>query len=240
MPEFSYTGNELALFATAKHWKAYWNGHIREYLSGDVLEAGAGLGANTQVLHDTQQKRWVCLEPDGSLASRLRDNLSLLESPESLDVVNGTLADLPSTDTFDAILYADVIEHIPDDADELQRAVTHLRPAGKLIILAPAHPWLYTAFDEAIGHHRRYTKSTLMRIIPAGLETITLKYLDSAGVLLSLANRCLLHQAMPTQRQIQSWDRWAVPLSRILDPLLGFRAGKSVLGIWQRRIGSQE
>jgi hypothetical protein len=30
------------------------------------------------------------------------------------------------------------------------------------------------------------------------------------------------------------WDRLLVPCSRALDPLLGYRVGKSVLGIWER------
>ena len=53
------------------------------------------------------------------------------------------------------------------------------------------------------------------------------------GMGLSLANRALLKQSQPTLRQILFWDRYVVPV-QVLDPMLAYRFGKSVLGIWQR------
>jgi hypothetical protein len=57
-------------------------------------------------------------------------------------------------------------------------------------------------------------------------------YLDTVGLAASTANRLFLKSAMPSNSQIQTWDRLMVPLSRGIDPLLGYRVGKSVLGIW--------
>ena len=34
--------------------------------------------------------------------------------------------------------------------------------------------------------------------------------------------------------QILFWDRVLVRLSRALDPLLGYRVGKSILGVWRK------
>ena len=53
-------------------------------------------------------------------------------------------------------------------------------------------------------------------------------------MLLSLANRLLLQQKLPTLKQILFWDKRVIPLSRILDPVLGYRVGKSILGVWQK------
>jgi hypothetical protein len=39
---------------------------------------------------------------------------------------------------------------------------------------------------------------------------------------------------MPKEWQILLWDRMGVPVSRILDPLLGGRVGKSVLAVWRK------
>ena len=60
-------------------------------------------------------------------------------------------------------------------------------------------------------------------------------YLDSVGLLASLSNRAMLRQHMPTARQIAIWDRLMVPMSRLLDPLLFHRLGKSVLAVWRKR-----
>jgi hypothetical protein len=59
-------------------------------------------------------------------------------------------------------------------------------------------------------------------------------YLDSFGALASVGNRLLLRQSMPTLDQILLWDRRLVPISTIFDPILGYRAGKSILGIWKK------
>jgi hypothetical protein len=62
---------------------------------------------------------------------------------------------------------------------------------------------------------------------------VSLELLDFAGTILSLANRLLLRQSYPTMTQLLFWDRWIVPLSRVLDPLTGFRFGKTITGVWR-------
>jgi hypothetical protein len=51
---------------------------------------------------------------------------------------------------------------------------------------------------------------------------------------LSLANRLVLRSAMPTHNQIALWDSIFVRMSSLLDPLLGFHVGKSILMVWQK------
>jgi len=59
-------------------------------------------------------------------------------------------------------------------------------------------------------------------------------YLDAAGVSASAANRLFLSQSMPTANQIAAWDRLMIPLSRIVDPLLGHRLGKTAVAVWRK------
>jgi 2-polyprenyl-3-methyl-5-hydroxy-6-metoxy-1,4-benzoquinol methylase len=227
--EFTYAGSELDIFAHAVRWKNYFARHVSPYLRGHVLEVGAGMGANNRVFASFNFHRWTCLEPDRDLLDRLR-----VAIPDSrFEPVAGTLEDLRDQ-RFDAILYLDVLEHIEDDSAEFRRAAEHLNADGCVIVLAPAHPWLFTPFDQAIGHFRRYTRRTLAATAPKELQVEKLIYLDSVGLAASLANRVLLKSSHPTHGQIQAWDRTMVPLSRLLDPLLRYRAGKSVLGIWRR------
>jgi hypothetical protein len=132
------------------------------------------------------------------------------------------------------IVYIDVLEHIENDVDELSRAATLLKESGHLIVLSPAHQWLYTPFDREIGHYRRYSKKSLIEITPLRLRCVELRYLDSVGMLASLGNRLLLKSSMPTQGQINFWDKRLVPLSIFFDSLLQYRLGKSILGVWRK------
>ena len=75
MTDFSYVGSELELFAGATTWKSYVRSHLRSFLSGDILEVGAGIGAATAAFNDGTSQRWVCLEPDRVLAERIKPGL---------------------------------------------------------------------------------------------------------------------------------------------------------------------
>jgi SAM-dependent methyltransferase len=226
--EFEYIGGELRLFEKAVNWKRYWRGRIRPFVGGDVLEVGAGIGANTRALSNLAHTTWTCLEPDATLASGIPEM-----GPEYFRRV-GTTEDLAAHEQFDSILYIDVLEHIEDDRSELRRAADHLKPGGYVIVLSPAHQFLYTAFDCEIGHFRRYSRTMLRAVGPTECREVKFIYMDSVGMLASAANRYLLKQSMPKESQILAWDRMMIPMSRAVDALLFNRAGKSVLGVWQR------
>jgi SAM-dependent methyltransferase len=234
MTAILYVGQELDVFAHAKNWKNYWSYEIRAYLTGDVLEVGAGIGANTEILCNERVSSWTCLEPDPALAERLRARLITHSNLAACKVVVGTIEAIGSSQQFDGILYIDVLEHVADDRAELTRASRILRPGGKIVVLAPAHQWLYTPFDRAIGHVRRYTKPTLSACTPDDCTLERLTYLDSVGMLASLGNRLVLHQADPSLKQILFWDRFLVPFSRIADLVTFHAIGKSILGIWKK------
>jgi hypothetical protein len=105
---------------------------------------------------------------------------------------------------------------------------------GRLVILSPAYQALYTAFDASIGHHRRYTLRGLKRLTPNTTVFESGFYLDSVGVLASVANRLFLKQSNPKISQIIFWDRTLVPCSRILDAVAGRTFGRSVVAVWRR------
>ena len=232
MTDFAYVGNDLSLFAGATTWKSYVRSHLRSYVSGEILEVGAGIGAATAIFYDGTQRRWVCLEPDRELANRIKSNLP--PGLANCEVVVGTVSDLGPGEQFDSILYMDVLEHIEADAAELALAVSHLKPNGTLVLVAPALPWLSTPFDAAVGHYRRYTKHSLRSIVPQGLRETKCIYLDSAGLLASLGNKLFLRSRIPSKAQIQFWDRAMVPISRYTDRALNHTIGKSILGVWQK------
>lgn len=233
VPDNAYVGTELDVFAGATNWRGYWARQVSPYLGSDVVEVGAGIGSVMRALCTTRIKRWTALEPDPSMARKLADVASDLNLTQ-VTVLSGIVRSLPESDLFDAAVYIDVMEHIEDDVTEMMEVSRHIRPGGHVIVLSPAHQALYTEFDRAIGHCRRYDRSSLRRIGPPGFNLVALKYLDSVGMLASLGNKYFLKSGSPTYGQIQFWDKCLVPMSRLLDPLLGYRVGKSILAVWQK------
>jgi hypothetical protein len=109
-----------------------------------------------------------------------------------------------------------------------------LKANGVIIVLAPAFPWLYTPFDAAIGHFRRYTRKSLRAVAPQGLQEEKCIYLDAFGILASAGNLLFLQASNASPGQMRFWDNYLVPISRFMDRALAYSLGKSVLGIWRK------
>jgi SAM-dependent methyltransferase len=234
MGEIPYIGNELDLFEQATVWKNYYGHFLKPFLHGNVLEVGAGIGGTTRELCDGSEQKWICLEPDPALYTRLEKRILEGVLPACCTSFKGTTGDLSASDKFDAILYIDVIEHIENDAEELSRAGTLLADKGHLIVLVPAHQFLYNEFDKAIGHYRRYDKAMLKAAAPKELQLRKIMYLDTCGLLASLMNKYFLKQDYPTAKQIGFWNRFIVPASKPVDFILQYHTGKTAVAIWQK------
>jgi 2-polyprenyl-3-methyl-5-hydroxy-6-metoxy-1,4-benzoquinol methylase len=229
-----YNGGELSLFQAAHHWKSYLRRILSPYICGRVLEVGAGIGGTTLALAELGTS-WLCLEPEASLVAQIPEMLSQHPMRDQIRVCVGTLESLGEKEVFDTILYIDVLEHILDDKNEVIRAANHLMAKGRLIILSPAHQFLFSPFDVQVGHYRRYTTKSLRALTPPILQLETVRYLDSIGMVASMGNRCFLKRSMPTAAQIAVWDRYMIPVSSYFDRMLGYRLGKSIVCVWKQK-----
>ena len=70
---------------------------------------------------------------------------------------------------------------------------------------------------------------------PEGIFSFFLRLFQwEARLMASLGNRLVLKSDMPSEKQILFWDRYFVPLSRIMDPLFGRWFGRSIIAIWKK------
>ena len=65
----------------------------------------------------------------------------------------------------------------------------HLRPGGLLILTVPAYQWLFSDHDRALGHHRRYTRASLVATLPSGIDVVSAAYFTHLAFPLALAAR---------------------------------------------------
>jgi len=78
---------------------------------------------------------------------------------------------------YDVVILFDVLEHIGDSHAFLKAAAAHLKPSGVLLVNVPAMPSMFSKYDEAAGHLRRYNKRTLSNAFAdSGLMTTSLRY----------------------------------------------------------------
>jgi SAM-dependent methyltransferase len=78
----------------------------------------------------------------------------------------GMIGDLPFVNgSFDLVCAMDIIEHVEDDVGALNELTRVLAPRGALLISVPLHPSHWTAFDDFVGHRRRYEPAALAPLL---------------------------------------------------------------------------
>lgn len=115
----------------------------------------------------------------------------LLES-DAPKLIQANIHDLPlARQSLDAIMLLDVLEHT-DDLHLLQAIRPYLKPNGLLFISVPAFPFLWSYRDDAAGHLRRYTKSSLEDVLhETNYKIHTIEYYQFTGMPLLFVTRLL-------------------------------------------------
>jgi SAM-dependent methyltransferase len=126
---------------------------------GVVLDAGCSTG---YLLEDLRR---AC--PDAQLigvdlvAGGLRKAHALV--PDAT-LLLADVCDLPIDDgAVDAVVSANLLEHVPDDVGALREFFRVLRPGGRAAIVVPAGPSTYDYYDRFLGHERRYANHEMAR-----------------------------------------------------------------------------
>jgi SAM-dependent methyltransferase len=203
---------------------------IRPHVHGDILEVGAGQGTYSPAL--AEWGTLVALEPSEAQSALLRRKL---DGHPSATVVTAGLEELTDTNSYDAIVLLNVLEHIPDDRAALATLASLLRPGGRLVLWVPAFELIYGRFDHRIGHYRRYRRRDLLeKCTAAGLRTIDARYTNLPGFFAwALVVRVLrLH---PTAGHLAHfYDRAIIPVVRRIEERVRPPFGQSLLLVAER------
>ena len=122
----------------------------------EVLEHGCGTGF---VLAELQR-----LFPHARVtgADLFEEGLAMARRRFAGKLVQADLFQCGFRAEFDLIGLFDVLEHLDDDLQALRALHQQLRPGGHLLLTVPAHMVLWSDYDIASGHRRRYTRTQLM------------------------------------------------------------------------------
>jgi SAM-dependent methyltransferase len=89
-------------------------------------------------------------------------------------VRRGSCAALPLKDSsVDCVTALDVLEHVEDDRLAVTELARVLKPGGVAIVTVPAMPSLWSDWDVALHHYRRYRHEDLLKLFDATLFEIT-------------------------------------------------------------------
>ena len=223
-----YPGKELEVFDGAKIFQKYILLKIIKYLKDGIFEVGAGLGSfSREYIRKFNQVHLSDL--DSHNFAELKKKFSDSKTKISQEKIQDT------NQTYNTIIYLNVLEHIKEDEEEMNIAGSKLNLGGNLIILVPAHQNLYSKFDEAVGHCKRYETDFFTNFKNPNLKLKKLIYLDMLGYLLYFLNRLFFREEVyPSQNKILIWDKIFIPLTIILDFLFFYKFGKNILCVYEK------
>jgi len=221
-PKVSYTGlDDLQALSRATNYNAVLLDLVLRSARGRrrMLDFGAGIGTFSKLLRRTGIDV-VCVEPDAYLSDAL--------AREGFPVFRD-LDQVPDS-SFEFIFTLNVLEHIEDDRATLCGLGAKLKKHGRLLVYVPAFEYLWTSLDDKVNHYRRYRLADLEKLArSAGLSVRESRYADSLGFFAAFAFKIFGNKhGHLSARAITFYDRYVVPPSRVLDPLLGRLLGKNV------------
>jgi len=143
---------------------------LENYGINTILEIGAGSGYVSLPLRNAGIDV-ISIEPiyRGAQIISAHGGLAINANLEELNLQENQIANFG---------IFDVLEHIDKDDLFLTRLYKSLKPGGWLFLTVPAHKFLFSDFDNSIGHFRRYSKNHLIELLKnTGFEVHTARFL---------------------------------------------------------------
>jgi SAM-dependent methyltransferase len=212
--------NELTKLANIEeeHW---WFKERREILrlwaqeiprKSKMLDIGAGVGRQSLLLRDEFDMKVTAVEfSEFGVEACRKLKIEVLQ-------VNATQLPIPSN-SFDAGIAMDVLEHIENDSAVLSEMGRVLKPQGLMLITVPAFPFMWSNHDTAVDHVRRYTKTEIVKKIRlAGFTIVSVRYWNSLLFPVAFISRLLFRDGADLKLPspiINSLLSWIVSKERV-------------------------
>jgi SAM-dependent methyltransferase len=239
-PMYSSFGNQtLNAFRKTERFNHWMFEQVLPYCVGPCLEVGSGLG-NLSKHFLAQGVPLMLTDEDGAHCQALRQifrDQPLVLGVEQVDICSPNLAQTHPQllGQFQAVFALNVFEHLQDDGQALQNCVDCLASGGYLVLLVPAHPRLYNAWDEQLGHYRRYTAEALSALLNHPDLVMERRYAFNAAAMAGWWWYGKVLQRPQIPQQPLTWFDRLVPLWRGLDWLLLRRWGISWIAVARHR-----
>jgi SAM-dependent methyltransferase len=213
----------------ARNYNAWVAALARPHLGDHPIEIGSGLGGNAARWLAAGVPRMAVSDVEPETLDALRGRF---EGDERVEVAEVDLVRPPRRD-HTALVALNVLEHVEDDVAGLRAVHELVRPGGRAVIFVPAFQFAMSRFDRAIGHHRRYTTTTLRSAFAgAGLDVERCHYVNAPGLLAWTVGMKLLRMSPREGVVLRVWDGTVIPLTRRLESRRHHPPfGQSVLGV---------
>jgi SAM-dependent methyltransferase len=233
---FEYSGlDDLSLMFEAPNYHEWIWDNIKPFCGRRVLEVGAGLGMYTRKLKEGRELV-IASDIDARFLNWLREKFKS-ENVEvaELHIENSQVVERLKSRHIDTIVCINVLEHVRDDMKALRNFFEILQEGGKLALFVPAFPIAYGAFDQLVGHFRRYSKGDLVRKLKlARFRIVKLQYFNSTGLVSWFMFSRVLRAKRLNPWSVKFYDRFVVPVLVFIEKILPPPFGQSLFAICRK------
>lgn len=227
--EFTYTGTDLDVMEIASNYNNWILDIFSPYISNQyAIEVGAGVGTMSKLIA-TRFEKITSIEPDKTNYDILTEKISQFDHAQSFHGFLDDAVNVIKTPA-DAIFYINVLEHIEDEVQELNKARTLLKKEGHFCIFVPAIERLYGDIDKQVGHYRRYSSKRLKSIFRDQLDMNIIKmgYFDFMGVIPWYILSCVLKLSGQNPKTVKLYDKVVVPIMKQIEKVIPMPIGKNL------------
>lgn len=227
----SNLGQQTLESMSQAQWYNQWTVRkFEEFLHGDILEIGCGIGNFTNSLSKYGKVWAVDIQKEYVIETKKQVNGKAQVGIG--DIEKGKY--FFSGQNFDNIICLNVLEHIKDDQAALNNLFKLLKTGGRLILLIPAHQFLYGEIDRSIDHYRRYNKSGICQMLERiGFKIEKSRELNFLGALGWFIAGRVLKETIVKQGDIKIFNLVA-PIFLQMENLIEPPVGTSILVVAQK------
>lgn len=224
----------LKVISQADRFNKWMYETIQPYVKGRILEIGSGIGnISKYFIHSGAT---ICLSDiNPYYLQLLQEHYTSFQNVISICAIDLQHPSFKQAynhlkHQFDSLIILNVLEHLENDKTALDNCSFLLKPGGTLVILVPAYSLLYSELDRALGHYRRYSKNTLLKLLqPSPLTAKKCFYFNAFGIIGWLYSKVLRLRSLPN-REMKLFNK-VVPLVKKIDTWLCHQIGVSVITV---------
>jgi len=207
----------------------------KPFLGERILDIGSGVGNHLPLFNG---RNLICLDASPTSVRKLEAQFA---GPDrefiAGDICDAGVVEELRAKAIDTATCFNVLEHIEAHEKALQniRRILESRK-GNLILVVPAHEFLYGEMDHLAGHYRRFGKRQLSgQLRDAGFRVLRSRYVNALGAVGWFINGRVFkpkHLSTPLlNTQVVLFSRLLVPGIRLVESVLSPPFGQSILAV---------
>ena len=152
-----FDSSRLEVLDNAENFIEWLYSKYKSQIYGNILEINSGIGTySKKIVTDFPNNHIILTEYSKKDVEKLEQEFTSKNIEcKQLDMNNKEGFEELGYNKFDTIICSNVLEHIEKDEFALEQCFALLKKEGKLILIVPQNPNLYSEQDKELGHFRR-------------------------------------------------------------------------------------